>query len=529
MRVEIVLGGATLSFARAGSADAFPWLTSVGTVRMAARAGGYGVTESSSLEVAIDNAGRQAARILDAPLRRLARVYDDDGRLFFRGTVQKAEVGRELRLTIESGGERLLLSEALPLRTTRTLGDYAEDAVLPERFGDLTAARFPLIRLSDTEWLAAAHAMEIADVFVDDELTESWESVLVGDDLGNMTQRVRFSAPIANSSTVSATGRGRRNPETGELIENPADVMEFVARLAGMDYTFPTLRAQAAAEGIRIAGSLDASRTTRAWLDEIAFSAGAIWTQDDAVLYPVPDGASGGPIFDLSAAVVGGLSDPVADLEDTADVVRIGYRRASATGRMQGHVELTARPQLYGGAVLEVELPWVQIPANAEAIGRRLLARLSGRRYVVSFTLDRHDLRPGRRVRLVDNPGWPIPGEDPVVMLLAVDVAANAGATYATGETVVSTPTIEVTAHSVALPDTTEGGVDVEFRNGIVTFTVRDEDKRPLAGARVTLDGSTPRRTDASGRVSFSTVAGVHELLIELPGYATQRVEIELE
>lgn len=173
MRVEIVLGGATLSFARAGSADAFPWLTSVGTVRMAARAGGYGVTESSSLEVAIDNAGRQAARILDAPLRRLARVYDDDGRLFFRGTVQKAEVGRELRLTIESGGERLLLSEALPLRTTRTLGDYAEDAVLPERFGDLTAARFPLIRLSDTEWLAAAHAMEIADVFVDDELTES--------------------------------------------------------------------------------------------------------------------------------------------------------------------------------------------------------------------------------------------------------------------------------------------------------------------------------------------------------------------
>ena len=42
----------------------------------------------------------------------------------------------------------LLLSELLPLRTTRMLGDYAVDAVLAQRFGDLTRARFPLVQLT---------------------------------------------------------------------------------------------------------------------------------------------------------------------------------------------------------------------------------------------------------------------------------------------------------------------------------------------------------------------------------------------
>ena len=72
----------------------------------------------------------------------------------------------------------LLLSETLPLRTTRMLGDFAEDEVLPQRFGDLRHSRFRLIKLSLTEWFAADHPMPISNVYIDDEETDGWAQEL---------------------------------------------------------------------------------------------------------------------------------------------------------------------------------------------------------------------------------------------------------------------------------------------------------------------------------------------------------------
>lgn len=524
MRLEVELGATTIAFEAVGSSGARPWLRSVGTLRIAARAGGTGATESSQITVLLDNSSGQAALVLDVPLRRMATIFDAAGATFFRGTVQRVRIGQSLELTIESGGAARLLSEPLPMRTTRDLGDFSEDAPIPYRLGDLRGARFPLIRLTDLEWLVAGHPFDVDEVFVDDEATLSWESALRTDEVGNRWQVVLFTAPIATDSKVSATGQGDRDPDTGALIENPADLMEYVLGLAGIAGSFPALRAQAAAEGLRLAGSLTEPRTVRAWLDEIAYSAGAIWTPDAATLYP----GSSGPVIDLASSVAGGLDDPTAELDDSADALRIGYDRSDAAARAQAHIELSASPQRFGGVVAEIDLPWVRLAANAESIGRRLLARMAAKRFTVEFTVDDHAIRPCRRVRLVDSPEWQIPGDDPSIMLLSVEVAADAGAARVTGEALLSAPAINVTAHSLALPDTTDGGVDVEFRAGVATFTIRDDDRRPIAGARVTLDGSVPHISDARGVVSFTTTQGLHELLIEVPGFATNRVEFEL-
>lgn len=524
MRLVVALGATSVEFGAIGTSGARPWLRSVGTLRVAARAGGTGATESSSLTVLLDNTSGQAARVLDVPLRRIATVFAADGAEFFRGTVQRVRVGQALELTIESGGAARLLSEPLPMRTTRDLGDFADDAPIPYRLGDLRGARFPLLRLTDMEFLVAGHPLDVEEVFVDGESTLAWEPALRIDDAGNRWQVVVFGAPIGTDAKVSATGQGDRDPDTGALIENPADLMEYVLRLAGIEGIFPALRAQAAAEGIRLAGSITEPRTVRAWLDEIAYSAGAVWTPEDATLYP----GSTGPVVDLTAAVAGGMDDPTAELADSADVLRVAYDRSDAATRAQAHLELTASPQRFGGVVAEVELPWVRVAANAESIGRRILARMAAKRFAVEFTVNDPTLRPCRRVRLVDSPEWQIPGDDPVLMVLAVEVEADAGASRVSGEALLSTPTIAVTAHSLALPDTTEGGVDVAFRDGIATFTVRDDDGKPLAGARVSLDGGAPRTSDQAGRVSFATRAGRHELLVEVPGYATNRIEFEL-
>ena len=68
--------------------------------------------------------------------------------LFQKRELLRAGVDRGLwaRLDIGGRGMNLLLSELLPLRTTRELGDYSVDAPLPHRLGDFRKARFKLLR-----------------------------------------------------------------------------------------------------------------------------------------------------------------------------------------------------------------------------------------------------------------------------------------------------------------------------------------------------------------------------------------------
>lgn len=105
MRLVLDLGTAQIEFTSHGSSGAYPWLLWVGALRIAARAGtpkGLTVGETPNLEVALSNVGKRAARIVDVPLRRRATLYDDDGALYFDGTVAQVRVGTELVLTIEA-------------------------------------------------------------------------------------------------------------------------------------------------------------------------------------------------------------------------------------------------------------------------------------------------------------------------------------------------------------------------------------------------------------------------------------------
>jgi hypothetical protein len=99
-----------------------------------------------------------------------------------------------------------------------------------------------------------------------------------------------------------------------------------------------------------------------------------------------------------------------------------------------------------------------------------------------------------------------------------------------------TTPSVSVTAHSVALDDLSGAAIEVTTRNGVATFVARDESGRPIPGARVSLDGGEAKTTDAQGRVSFAYTASVdafgrktlHEIVIEVPGHDTQRLFIPL-
>ena len=104
----------------------------------------------------------------------------------------------------------LLLSELLPLRTTRALGDYAEDTILPEVLGDLTEAPFPLIRLDDSRFFAADHPMEVTAVYVERQLVADWAMVLeagVPTNLSDSTVRATTTRAESTMAPIQVGGR----------------------------------------------------------------------------------------------------------------------------------------------------------------------------------------------------------------------------------------------------------------------------------------------------------------------------------
>lgn len=415
----------------------------------------------------------------------------------------------------------LTLWETLPLRTTAVLGDFSGKEVLPQRFGNLTKTRFPLIKLTDSEWFAADHPMPITTVFVDDEATLSFDAVTDSDADGNTWTIVRLGAPAPPDAKISASGIGRRDPTTGALIENPADIMEFVLRLAGRTETFPLLRAECSNAGIVLAGSLDRTQSIRAWLDEIAYSAGAIWTPDAARLYPANYVRGSIVPLDRFAA-----SDILVEskLDDTADVLRLYYDPNDATGSPQQFVELTASPQRFGGVVAEVTLRWMRQAANAESIGRRMLGRMAGARYSVSFATDLTDLRPCQWTRLESHPEWPIPSaEDPTPMILAAEIDLGKKNARISAEVIASTPEIEVTAHSVALPSTISAAVALAISGSVATFTIFDDSGKPVKDAMCSLDNGPAKKTNEEGKVRFDITRAdppkKHQLGVEAKGF----------
>src|SRR5437868_3069379 len=123
------------------------------------------------------------------------------------------------------------------------LGDFAEDKPLPHRYGDLTAARFPLIRLSPTEFFAADHPMEVTRVFTDAEETQSWAQSLQSNLKGHTWTIVTLGAPAPATAIVGPVINLEKtdaaNVSVTASITDTADVLRL-----GYDVSDATGKAQ---------------------------------------------------------------------------------------------------------------------------------------------------------------------------------------------------------------------------------------------------------------------------------------------
>jgi hypothetical protein len=438
-------------------------------------------------------------------------------------------VVRSISLALSIAQGPRLLSEPLPLHLSTQLGAFEEERPLAHRYGDLRKSRFRLLKLSSARYFVAEHAMQsVTRVFVDNLETRSFAIELKNDDAGNVWTEVVLGAPAPLGATVTACGTGKLHPTTGALIENPADIADDIMRIAGRDYPwFGQLRSECAVRSIALAGSLDAMDSIQAHLDSVISSAGGIWSYAMARLYPLPVGADSF-VVPLDRFAVRDLRVS-ASLTDTADVLRLAYDFDEAEGRAASFVQLRARPQRFGGIHADVSMPWLRGAAAAESCGTRLLQRLAGTRFDVEFTTDASEfIRPGTWTLLQDVPQWPF-AENPHVMILRVSIDERQRFARVYGETILDEPAVDLIAHSLGIPGIGQGGLEVEFANGIATLTVRDNEGRPLLGALVSLDGSAPLKTDAQGKVRFTTTRGEHIAAVEAEGFLPYEVGFDLQ
>jgi|SRR6185369_6955300 len=105
MRLDLTLGGSVVSFTPLNDDGPYPFLHTVGAIRVAARAGSsssFGSNESPSASVKLQNHRGRVAALIGNPLRALAQIYDDADELAFSGFVSTIGYGLMIDLTLES-------------------------------------------------------------------------------------------------------------------------------------------------------------------------------------------------------------------------------------------------------------------------------------------------------------------------------------------------------------------------------------------------------------------------------------------
>jgi len=169
---------------------------------------------------------------------------------------------------------------------------------------------------------------------------------------------------------------------------------------------------------------------------------------------------------------------------------------------------------------------WTASPRQAESIGRSILARIARPVWTLSAQIPARQARrlmPGDDVVLVHP--W-LPGgtalvtdleEQPLAMTATLTARMAAG----------PVPKITLAQQAGAFAPLGAGGVSVDYVNGVATLTILDDASRPLAGAKVGLDGKT-RITDSKGKVQFTVKRGNYPVTIEAGGYAPMESEVTI-
>lgn len=483
---------------------------------------GIEAAPTSHMDVSLDNAGGQLTRLWGQrpPMRRAARVRTAAG-VLFAGIVTGVQMGNQVRLSLEAGMDRPL-SDSVPLRTSAVWGGWREVRVLPWGWGQVTVS--PIQYSSDQRvFLLLDHPIAgVDEVKRDDVATPAWAWHNGVDSTGRAVALLELAEPLAEGERLAVTLRGRMHPQTGRLLQTPAEILhDMLANLAGAPVQWADLDDYRTETAELVMGGLldDNSISIRAAVDGLMQSAGGAWSAampGVAMTWPpLPDDAAPALRVDALAAHQVQASTQAAGL---CTVLRVLYDYDHAARRFRRAIQLRAPEAVreYGELAREWQAPWLRTPRQAEALGARMLAWLARPRWRMSWGQSFADVPTGAWAQ-VAHPLAPLQGRH---RLLAARLdLSGAGLECSIEAPVGQAPSIETARLSTAFEPVIQPGITVEVADSEIIFTARNEQGRELPGARITLNGGARRVADAAGRVSFPVQRGRHVLLIEADGY----------
>lgn len=528
--------GCTLSLTRdragmraQGGDMALPLLASLSAIQRPLSIPGIAPAQTSNMDAVLDNAGGQLTALWGQrpPMRRAARVMTPGGPVF-DGIVTGVALGTEARIDLEAGMDRPL-SDNVPLRTSAVWGGWREVRVLPWGWGHVTVAP---IQYSDDQRVFVLLDHPIAgvdEVKRDDVATQAYAWTNGVDSVGHAVSFLELAEPLAEGERLAVTLRGRMHPDTGRLLQTPAEILhDVLANLARAPVAWPDLDDYRTETAQLVLGGLldDNAISIRAAVDGLMQSAGGAWAAampGIALTWPplADDAAPAGRVDKITAQELQAATSATG----IYTVLRVLYDWDYAAARFRRAIQLQAPEAVkeYGALELEWQAPWLRTPRHAEQLGQRMLAWLARPRWRVTWRQSAADVATGAWVD-IDHPLSPIQGRH---RLISAELDLSAASLSCTVEAPVgAVPEIETTRLSTAFDPVVQPGITVEIADGEIIFTARDEKGHVLPGARITLNGQATRIADSAGRVSFPVQRGRHVLLIEADGYPPAEAEV---
>lgn len=393
------------------------------------------------------------------------------------------------------------LMEKIVLERTELLGDYSDPQPIGHHYGDLRSSWVRCSKITPQLWLVGAHPwQQVTRCRVGGKETFSFEPRLREDTDGVLRQYVYLSLPPSSDAfTVEVTGLGKVSAVNGKLLENPDEIIEDIASIAGRAFNFPLFREACSEKRLKIAGSVVEDRTVRSYVAEILESCGAVWLGTNAAFHPDTLGAATEILYPNALKEVVSVLDVCGKLD-------IFYNWNEARGWNGSYMQLEAKGSQFDRTGV-IYAKWLRAQRDVERLGRAVLGKRAGRCTQVSATVP-GEVLPGTVVLLS---GLYFPG--PFRVLTAVVAEEE---TDITGEVLLETyPNIKVSRFTSEASSQRSERVDVAiYENGECEITVFDSQNRPMEGVLVTIDYRVTKKTDERGIVVFVLTKGNHTLTL---------------
>lgn len=420
----------------------------------------------------------------------------------------------------QDAAPRRLLSDSLPLRRAIEWPGYRADAWLPWVYGRVTLAPLALDD-GGYEWLLADHPIVgVTRVTVGDVETSGWQLIQRLDQAGRAIATLRLAQRPKDGAAVAVTVAGRRDDESGALLEQPAEIAADLLRRCGWPVSASAFSAVAARwPGVLLGGVIAEPMSLREAVSVVLGTVGADWSAEPVRAWPVQVGA---PSATLGAALID-EAQAEAGHEQIATRLRITFGYDWARRSPRGAVTLLAPDVAARVGVIDrdLDLAWVRAARDALALGTAELQRRARPQWQMELALPAGSgWRPGD-ILSIDHP-WVPSGPALVSRLSRSDRRDTLTLMRPAG----LEPRVELAARGSLVDPAAAEQPAVIYRDGQATFTVLNDIGEPLAAASVTLDGMETRVTDRQGRVTFTTTRGPHTLLVVAAGYLPFEMDV---